>query len=72
MKMQSCTEDEFKIIMRCAEGVQTGKDVGKTHRTLVWERYSIWKGWQEVGVEYHNSEGSSYEVPAFLYKAYIK
>lgn len=72
MKMQSCTEEEFKRIMYGAGGKATKVDAGHTHCNQYYERHTLQKGWQVVGIERTVCGEKSYEVPSFLYEAYCK
>lgn len=71
--MKSCTADEFSRVMYGAGGEQTHSDVGCTHRALYWERYRVkWDDWSLVGIERQVDGKYTWEVPNFLYEAYIK
>lgn len=75
MKMQSCTENQFHRIMYAAGGKQTRSEVGRTHSTTYWERYSTRLGVEldvVIGIKRTVLGDTTYEVAAFLYEAYIK
>lgn len=72
MKMTTCTKEQFDLIIRKAEGLQTSSEGGHSHLTLYYERNSIRKGWQTVGIARKVCGEWSYEVPTFLFEAYVK
>ena len=72
MKMKSCTAEEFSCIMYATEGLQTRSEGGNSHKTLYWERVMNGKGWSVVGIERRVNGEYTWEVPNFLYEAYIK
>lgn len=74
MRMEQVTEEQFLLVMEKTEGKASGRDVGATHGSIQYSRQGTDKmvglvSWIKVpgGERYW-----TWQIPVYLYEAYLK